>query len=319
MMKMRVAIVGAGITGLACARDLVAAGLEVVVFDKGRGVGGRLATRRAEGGFQFDHGASQVSATGAPFAALLKEAEAAGALACWEPGAGTSDASPSFVGLPGMSGFARYLAQGIDVRVGSTVGTVDRVDVGWRVTVGDHSETFDRVVLTLPAPQIIRLLGTTHPLSKEVSGVQMSPCLTLMAAFAGQGHVQDQKFAQPPGDLDIITLENSKPGRQGDLQLWVAHANADFSNRHLDQELPDIAQMMLPLLCDHLGRKPAEALHAVAHRWRYARASRPLGLPFLSDRSGQMYLGGDWCLGNTAEAGWTSGRAVAADLLALGR
>lgn len=318
-MKMRVAIVGAGITGLACARELAAAGLDPVVFDKGRGVGGRLATRRAEGGLQFDHGASHMSATGTPFAALLAEAEAAGTLARLTPGAGTSDAQPCFVGLPGMSGFARYLARGLDVRVGATVGAVERVDAGWRVTAGEHSETFDRVVLALPAPQIIRLLGATHPLSQELSGVQMSPCLTLMAAFAGQGHVRDEEFSQTAGDLGSVTLENSKPGRQGSPQLWVAHANADFSNRHLERELPDLAQVMLPLLCDHLGRKPSEALHAVAHRWRYARVSQPLGLPFLSDRAGELYLGGDWCLGNTAEAGWTSGRAVAAGLLASGR
>lgn len=318
-MKMKVAIVGAGISGLACARELAAAGLDPVVFDKGRGVGGRLATRRAEGGLQFDHGASHVSATGTPFAALLKEAEAAGAVARWVQGAVTSDSQPCFVGLPGMSGLARYLARGLDVRVGATVGGVERIDAGWRLTAGEHSETFDRVVLALPAPQIIRLLGATHPLSQELSGVQMSPCLTLMAAFVGQGHVRDDEFAQPPGDLGTVTLENSKPGRQGNPQLWVAHANAEFSNHHLDRELPDLAQVMLPLLCDHLGRKPSEALHAVAHRWRYARVSQSLGLPFLSDPGGEMYLGGEWCLGNTAEAGWNSGRAIAGDLLALSR
>jgi len=43
---MRVAIIGAGLTGLTAASLLRDAGVEITVFDKSRGLGGRLSTRR---------------------------------------------------------------------------------------------------------------------------------------------------------------------------------------------------------------------------------------------------------------------------------
>jgi predicted NAD/FAD-dependent oxidoreductase len=52
------------------------------------------------------------------------------------------------------------------------------------------------------------------------------------------------------------------------------------------------------------------------HRWRYARVTASLGQPFLRDAGGSLYLGGDWCIGPSVEAAWTSGTAIANDLLA---
>ncbi|MBD3256947.1 FAD-dependent oxidoreductase, partial [candidate division GN15 bacterium] len=37
-------VVGAGAAGLTCARRIADAGMSVLVLDKGRGVGGRMAT-----------------------------------------------------------------------------------------------------------------------------------------------------------------------------------------------------------------------------------------------------------------------------------
>ena len=82
-----VVIVGAGIAGLACARRLVQAGVPALVLDKGRGIGGRVATRRADG-LQFDHGAQYVTAKGEEFAAVLRDLITAGDAAPWADGSG---------------------------------------------------------------------------------------------------------------------------------------------------------------------------------------------------------------------------------------
>lgn len=315
MGPQRIAIVGAGLAGLSCARALVTAGFAPVLLDKGRGVGGRLATRRAEGGLQFDHGAPKLNARDRDFAVVLDEAEAAGVLARWQPDPGASDAGPGLVGLPGMSRFARHLARGLEVRTGVTVTGVVREGAGWRILTGDRAEVFDRVILTLPAPQVLRLLDAASPLSADLSSVTMAPCLTLMAAFPGQGPAVDQDRAPHDGDLDLVTLEASKPGRDTGLHTWVAHAGVDFSQHYLERDLPGIADRMLPLLCQRIGRQPEAAVHAVAHRWRYATVDRALGRPFLADPSGTLHVGGDWCLGKAAEDAWQSGRAIATDVL----
>lgn len=313
---MQIAIVGAGIAGLACARALVEAGLDPVIFDKSRGVGGRLATRRTDSGLQFDHGAPCVTATDAAFAAVLERAEEEGAVSRWNrPLHMAEDTGPRYVGLPGMSGFARYLGRDLDIRTGVSVSAVTPEGSGWLVTAGDQSVSCDRVILTLPVTQILRLLGPDHPLAADVSAVRMSPCLTLMAAFSGTRQPGDRADAERAADLDTVLLDSSKPGRKSDEQSWVAHATADFSRRHLERDVTEIAKLMLPLLCDHIGRSPSEAFHAVAHRWRFARVEQALGRPFLVDPSDWLYLGGDWCLGRSAQDGWLSGRAIALDLL----
>ncbi|WP_296703062.1 NAD(P)-binding protein [Thiocapsa sp. UBA6158] len=79
----RIAVIGSGMAGLACARRLTEAGHAPVVFDKGRGIGGRLATRRTPEGWQFDHGAQYITTSSPGFQALLEQAERAGAAARW--------------------------------------------------------------------------------------------------------------------------------------------------------------------------------------------------------------------------------------------
>ena len=75
---------------------------------------------------------------------------------------------------------------------------------------------------------------------------------------------------------------------------------------------------MMPQLCDRLGVPLDRATHAVAHRWRYARVTQALGQPFLRNPDATLYLGGDWCIGPRIEAAWTSGTAIADDILARG-
>ena len=84
---------------------------------------------------------------------------------------------------------------------------------------------------------------------------------------------------------------------------------------HLEKNLPDIAALMLPLMCKRLDVTLGRITHAVAHRWRYSRVSKALGQPFVSTPDRTLYLGGDWCVGPDIEDAWTSGTAIAQDLL----
>ncbi|WP_245969650.1 NAD(P)/FAD-dependent oxidoreductase [Thiocapsa rosea] len=310
VMTERIAIVGAGMAGLACARHLADAGYAPVVFDKGRGIGGRLATRRTPDGLQFDHGAQYVTARSTGFDALLKQAQTAGAAALWPDG---SD-QPHVVGTPGMTGLAKHLGQGLDIRQGTAVTGLHKADRGWTVTLAGETEVFDRVVVTVPAPQVADLLGPEHPFSREVAGVRLDPCLTLMAAFTSDTPQPFIARADADDPLAWIAQDSSKPGRSAAV-CWVAQASTDWSTAHLDFAPDNLVSLMLPMLCDRLGADPSTVRYAAAHRWRYARVLVPLGRPFARDDSGTLYAGGDWCLGPRVEAAWTSGDAIARDIL----
>jgi renalase len=305
-----IVIIGAGIAGLACARRLADAGVAALLLDKGRGVGGRVATRRM-GDMQFDHGAQYVTAQNAGFAALLNALGKAGSLADWHDGSGRKHS----VGTPGMSAIPKALGVGLDIRQGTQVARLVEDGEGWKLHTDDGVLRCRRVVVTVPAPQVAGLLGPDHPLVAALAPVQMAPCLTLMAAITAPAPFVTRQDRDDP--LAWIAQDSTKPGRpQTDAALWVAQAGEAFSQAHIEKDAKAIADAVLSLLCDRLGVSQDRVTQAVAHRWRYARVTQALGLPFLRSPDASLYLGGDWCIGARVEAAWDSGTAIADDILA---
>lgn len=307
MKTPKIAVIGAGIAGLACARGLAGRGLDVVVFDKGRGLGGRLSTRRTDGGYQFDHGTQCFTAQSERFLSILAAAKDAGAVAHWPKDCNNL----SFVGVPGMTGFAKYLGHGLDIRRRVRIEKIIDTGAGWQLLWRDGRAEFDRVVVTAPAPQIAQLLPVSHDLLEPLRAVQMEPCLALMIAL--RTSVEESfDFRQVPGPgLLSVALDGTKPERP-DATCLVVHANAEWSRQHLELELDLIAERMLPLVSTVLGYAiPADPPYLAAHRWRYARTTSALGQAFLADDQRRLIAAGDWCLGATVEDAWTSGTAAA--------
>lgn len=314
-MTQQIVIVGAGMAGLACARRLAAAGLAPVVLDKGRGIGGRMATRRvalAEAEVRFDHGAQYLSVKTPDFAAAL--ADVPDAVAAWQ----IAPDMMRHVGLPGMSGLARAFAEGLEIRQTAEVTALHRADHGWRITTPEGEIDAAHLVLTIPAPQAAALLAQSGlddaALARDLVNVQMEPCLTLMAAFPADAPRPFVIRRSESDALAWIAQDSAKPGRSEGATTWVAQASPDFSRLYLEADKDAIAALMLPLLCNALGCAPGAALYASAHRWRYARAVKPLGQPFLQRAAARLHIGGDWCLGTRVADAFASGDAIGRDI-----
>jgi len=304
-----IGVIGAGLAGLACADLLAKRGYHPVVFDKGRGVGGRLATRRTAAGFQFDHGAQFVTAKTAGFGEVLSQAREAGVAGNW-----TAADRNVTVGVPSMNAIAKSLAAGLDIRLNTRVTKICETANGWQIADRETETPFDHLVIAVPQPQVVDLIGKDHPLAAEIAHVTMSPCWTLMAAFPEHLRAPFSSRRAPDSCLAWVALNSSKPERP-DKNSWVVQASADWSARNLERDPDDVARELLLRLCGDLRFEPTSALHVAAHRWRYAKVETPYGKPFCRNASGTLYLGGDWCLDARAEAAWTSGVAIAEDLL----
>lgn len=354
MPSPRIAIVGAGLAGLSCARTLLAAGAEVTLFDKGRVPGGRLATRRVEAAgarLQFDHGAQYLTARGEGFATLLRQA---GAAPWSQPG--------WRVGVPGMSALPRALAAGMAVVPGRPVTALEEGPGGWTLRLGDMAAgPFRAVAVTVPAPQAVPLVGPHWPaLAARLGGVVMAPCWTLMAGFAARLPLPDQQ--RPPGDatgsgatghgalgpgatgqdmtgpgatgagaigsglpgsgalgpgaIGWAARDSSKPGREAGTECWVVQASPAWSRTHLEAAPEAVAAALLGALAGLAGAALPGMVHAAAHRWRHSLVEVPLGEPCLWDGGRRLGLAGDWSLAGRAEAAFESGTALARAVLA---
>ena len=316
----RIAVIGAGLTGLLCARRLQDAGLQPVVFEKSRGLGGRLATRRAEDGRAFDHGAQYITARSPGFRTVLESARQAGNADLWCPrlAPGMEGRSEDWtVGAPAMNALVRPLAEGLDIRQQSQVTALRRASGGWCLEgVDDEAgRPFEAVVCAVPAPQAEVLATGEVVLAEHLTAVRIAPCWALMVTFSA---AFDPGFdACPPGGeaLAWIARNASKPGRTAGRDTWVIHANPEWSSENLELEREEAAARMVALLPAAFGRELPPIDHAVAHRWRYALTTAPLGRPYLASDDGSLFIGGDWCLGARVECAYESGEAMAAAVL----
>ncbi len=313
----KVAVIGAGMAGLVCARTLRDHGLAVTVFDKSRGVGGRIATRRV-GDVAFDHGAQYFTTRDLRFQRYVQAWTEQGLVAAWTPadGAVPGDAAPWQVPVPGMSALGRHLAADLEVVNETTIRRLLPDSRGWRL-VGDGLEDrgpFRCVVVAVPAPQAAALLEPLPALAGRAGEAGMAPCWAGLFAFKAPLDLPD--VVRPgQGPLAWITRDAAKPQRPSG-ETWVVHASHPWSRANLERDVDEVLEDLRSALGTLAGPLP-ETTYAAAHRWRYALADAPLGEPCLFDAETGVAACGDWCLGGRIEAAFLSGAAAAGRLLNL--
>ena len=340
-----IAIVGAGMAAITCARTLVQAGHQVTVFEKSRGVGGRMSTRNSAFG-TFDHGAQYFTVRDARFAQALQTTptlcrpwsantvrvlDSHGRVAA----AGLTARDPHWVPAPGMNALVRAWAQPLAeagrIELETRVVSIARDAIQknqWQLqtTGADDSQRvysgFDAVVLAIPHPQAQALLATTPQgaaLAKKTRAVSVAPCWTLMLAFPqavqpGLTTLGPQWNAARSTHHRIAWLarESSKPGR-GRIERWTVQASAAWSQEHL-QDAPERVQAKLIKAFSEITGIRAEPAHADIHRWMYAKTEHPLGQSYLLDARAGLGVCGDWCLGHRVEDAFVSGLELALQL-----
>jgi len=337
-----IAIVGAGISALTCARTLVQAGHKVTLFEKGTRVGGRMSTRASAFG-TFDHGAQYFTVRDARFQLALKttpttcKAWSANTVQVLDEhgrvaAAGLPAREPHWVPAPTMNTLPQHWGQPLleahQVELQTKVTHIERDAINkdqWQLrTTGLQDSVhvfggFDAVVLAVPAPQARALLQTTKEgsaLDKQLAAVRMDPCWTLMLAFPqavqpGLTTLGPQWSAARSTHHRIAWLsrESSKPQRSS-IERWTVQASAHWSAEHLQDEPARVQAKLLKAFAEVTGIR-AQPAHAQTHRWMYAKTVTPLGQSYLWDEKKGLGLCGDWCLGHRVENAFVSGLELA--------
>lgn len=317
-----VLIIGAGLAGLSAANDLIQAGYDVLVVDKGRGLGGRLAGRRI-GEATFDHGAQFMTAREARFKGVVAEWIQAGVAQEWYRSyPGQPNGHPRYRGVPTMTAIAKHLATDIKVMRGTKVDSISQQGNRW-VAVLDNGETViaKKMLITSPAPQTIDLLATGNivlPADKQarLSRIQYEACIAVMAVLDGPTAIE------APG---AISLEKGPVSWLSDnLQKGVSkipavtiHGSAEFSAHQFERDRMEVGQRLIDAATPFLGT--SKVTEYQVHGWRYSKPTvvddAPCMLVSEATDLPPLALAGDAFAGPRFEGAVQSGWAAAKRLM----
>lgn len=324
----KIAVIGAGISGLICARTLADHGFPVTVFEKSRGVGGRMATRRANDGLRFDHGAQYFTARDERFRRYVESWIHDGIVERWRAqiavlGNGTvkdyKTNTERLVAGPGMNAICKHLATDLDIRLQTRVAPLSQDGGQWHVAEADGSilGEFEGAVVSAPAGQTAELLKAIPHLSSPASGTPMHECWAMMLAFPSSLQLEYGGAFVHESPLSWIACNSSKPGRNAEPETWVVHASPEWSHAHVNEPVESVTDLLTGEFWKATGLAPRQPHYRSAHRWLYALPPEPLADNCLFDADQMVVACGDWCAGSRVEGAFLSGLAAAGRMLGL--
>lgn len=321
-----VAVVGAGISGLFAARTLMDHGLQVRVFEKGRGPGGRSSTRR-EGDYFFDHGAQYFTVRDGRFRRYVDAWIEEGLVQPWQGRIGIAergevrkkiDGIDRFVGVPGMSTIAGHLATQLNINYRCNVSRIEGSPNDLRLIKdsGDDLGSFNMVIIATPPEQAIALLDESSKHLKQLQRVKMLPTWSVMAVFDRSLDLAFDGVFVHDSPLSWVARNSSKPGRSR-YECWVLHGSNKWSVLHLEKDPEEISGLLIEAFFKAIGSRPIQPIFVKAHRWRYAQAENPLKIGCLWDAELRLGICGDWCQMSRVEGAFLSGMAASGRVLGV--
>lgn len=324
--QISVAIIGAGISGLSCATRLQKLGFEVEVYEKSRGVSGRMSTRNGDG-WNADHGAQYFTARDPLFIEELKHWIKSEVASIWNPRLkvfkqdqwhDSISSENRYVGTPNMTSPGKFLARNLSIQLNQTIDHITYKAGKWSlhsIEAGEIQKQFDWLVLALPAPQVLALTKQIDKVIESlVSDANMQGCWTMIAIPDKNLNIDFDAAFVNNEIISWVSRNNSKPNRIG-REVWTIHANPQWSQESIELDKDAAAELILDC-AKKLGLDFGSPKISM-HRWRYASGHvNPASGPIINQ---DLKLGfcGDWLHGGRVEGAWLSGYELASQIEAL--
>lgn len=329
-MTLSIAIVGAGLSGLTIA-NVIGEHADVTVFEKARGVGGRMSTRYADE-FYFDNGTQFFTLRNKHFKQFLAPHLSSGLIQEWqgkrvilEKGKKMTDQicfEPHYVATPGMNYLCKKLAEHLTIKLNCDIAPLgEKTKQGWELfdKNGNNLGCYDWVISTAPAPQTTLLFDKFLPRNAILKQSQFLPCYSLMFGFRKKWEHSWIAANIMNSPLLSISVNSSKPGRNHDLSTLVAHSSNSWAQTHVDDDLKKTECFLRDELQQLLPFNISAPDYFSLHRWRYALLDKQnddniKNEPYY-DKCLQLACVGDWCSRSRIEDTWLNAHELALKII----
>ncbi len=305
MKNYDVLIIGAGMTGISAALTFKEFGMTSLCIDKGRGYGGRMATRRISNNL-FDHGAQYIQPS-PRFLNWLKENTSEQTLHDWD----FTSSKKVYIPKLGMSSLAKELSQNIEVNLNSKIISVEQKGAMWILKdETDKSYSSKRLLVTAPLPQTLELLqkNNIHIEDTDLSGITYRPCLVLMMTAQEVHNLPESGAMFIKNSVLEWVCDNKEKGINNTLRSITVHCTEEFSKDKYDLSDEKIFELIYSEFSRYFPNKLGDY---EVKKWKYSSPLKYYKSLYFRSAFPGLYLAGDAFGGNSLDGAFRSGVSAA--------
>ena len=313
---VKIAIIGSGLAGISTAL-LLKDQADITLFEKARGVSGRMSTRMADP-YLFDHGAQYFTVRTDAFRSFVHPLLEAGVIARWNANYVELDRDkiikykdwakeePRYVGIPRMNSVNKYLARNLKIKVNTKIKKLEKGGT-WSLLddEGNKYSEFDWVITAIPPRQVAELLPDSFKYHEAIKNIEMHPSFSLMLGFNKELNIDFDAAKIINSDISWISIDSRKPFRNNYFALLI-QSSAKYAAQNIRGDKTHVMEHLIQETSDVLSQDLKSAVHKNIHGWLYANAVDQGKNAEFFDIDEKLAVCGDWCCGGRVEGAFLS-------------
>ena len=303
---MKIAIIGCGIAGITLANKLKDK-FEVIIFEKSRGIGGRLSTRR-NNSFSFNHGCPSFTANSPSFLKFVKKLILKKSLIKLKDNKFSNDENSLYRGFPNMNSFLKVLSNDLVINFNNKVSKLNRKDNYWLVFNDNDNLVgkFDGVLISIPSFQASLIIPENVSFKNTIKSIKMTSCFTIMIGYWDKkNNLLEQEIILESNEIKKIVLQKALNKNFNHFSI-VVYLTDDWTKNNFNHERQKLMDFFIEKTISILNLNRDQIIATDVQRWKYSQVSKNNSYNFFFDKKKFIGVCGDWCLNGSVEGAYNS-------------
>ena len=321
----KIAIIGAGMTSLTLS-SILRKKFNITIFEKSRGVGGRMSTRRAEPYF-FNHGAQYFKINNEKFRVFLRPFFHENIIRPWNANYAViknkvvikrekwEDKTSHYIAYPKMNSVIKHLANDFSINLSSKVERIEKISNEWFVYDDNNSAygPYDWIIFTIPPLQVTEILKSFKYLN-IIKKIKMRSCFSLMLGFENLKRIEYDVASFVDEDISWFVIKRFKLNNYFYSNILI-NSTYNYAERNEFKSREKIKNNLINIASTSIDVDLSNHRHNALHFWRYAMSEKKNKFGSFLDSSSRVLVCGDWCMNGNIEGAFLSAKNGAEKIL----